>query len=257
MIRILYRFFALNRELCAKIEPYLPQAKVDIVDLYDTIVVQYMNMKVNQTVVDIGGGRRCPFAKYRDPSQKANIIAVDISEEELEYNTDADETKVANVSQRLPFSAEEVDVIVSRMVLEHLEKLEGFVADAERTLKKGGHFIHLFPSKFAPFTLINQALPNVLAKKVLHFFSPRGAGTGFPSFYDTCFYTGICKLLKEYDFEIVEMHLSYYQSRYFDFFVPLYLISALYEMLIRTLEVKDLCAYVLIVARKPDDTSPQ
>ena len=138
MNQTLYKFFAVNRELCIKIEPYLPQAKVNIVDLYDKVVAQHLNMKANQITVDVGGGRRCSFANYREPTQKAKIIAVDISEEELKHNTDADETRVANVAQRLPFEAEEVDLIVSRMVLEHLEDVEGFVADSRRTLKKGG-----------------------------------------------------------------------------------------------------------------------
>ena len=48
------------------------------------------------------------------------------------------------------------------------------------------------------------------------------------------------------------MYLSYYQSRYFGFFVPLYLMSALYEALIRALGIRDLSAYLLIVARKRD-----
>ncbi len=49
---------------------------------------------------------------------------------------------------------------------------------------------------------------------------------------------------------MVGVHTSYYQSQYFDFFVPLYLVSALYEALIQALGVKNLCAYLLIVARK-------
>ena len=251
MIQTLRKFFAANRELCKKIEPYLPQAQTKIFDLYEKVVAQYMNSRAGQTVVDVGGGKSCAFAKYRDPAQKARIIAVDISEEELKHNTDVEEKKVANIEHGLPFGAEEVDLIVSRSVLEHLERLDDFVANSKQALKKGGYFIHLFPSKFAPFSLINQALPHTLSRRVLHFLIPESKGIGgFPTFYKYCYYSGINELLKKHDFEIVDIHLGYYQQEYFYFFAPLFLVNALYEALIQALGAKNLGAYLLVIARK-------
>ncbi|HZB81365.1 MAG TPA: hypothetical protein VE288_00775, partial [Rubrobacteraceae bacterium] len=84
-----------------------------------------------------------------------------------------------------------------------------------------------------------------------YFLRPQYKGIcGFPAFYDNCYYSGIRTVLEKHGFKIVGMHISYYQSPYFNFFVPLFLLSATYEMLIRALEVKDLAAYVLIIARK-------
>jgi SAM-dependent methyltransferase len=251
IIRMFRGFFAANRSICRKIEPYLPQAKTDLYDLYERVVAQYMNSRADQTIVDVGGGKSCPFAEYRDAAQKARIIAVDISEEELKHNTDVDEKRVANVLQGLPLGTEEADLITSRLVLEHLESLDGFVANSRQALKRGGYFIHLFPCKYAPFALINQTLPHALSTKVLYFFQPEERGiSGFSAFYDNCYYSGISKLLRQYDFEVVDIHPSYYQSPYFNFFVPLFLVSALYEALIRTLQMKNLCAYLLLIARK-------
>jgi ubiquinone/menaquinone biosynthesis C-methylase UbiE len=254
MTRMVRKFFAANRAICKKIAPYLPQTTfsyVDINELYEKVVAQYMNSRADQTVVDVGGGKSCAFAEYRDPTQKAKIIAVDISEEELKHNTEVDEKRVVDVVQGLPFDAEEVDLIVSHSVLEHLERTDEFVVNSKVTLKKGGYFIHLFPCKFAPFALINQALPHALSRKVVYFFKPETKGIcGFPAFYNDCYYSGISKVLKEHDFEIVDVHLSYYQSPYFNFFAPLYLVNALYEALIYALGVKNLCAYLLIIARK-------
>ena len=78
-----------------------------------------MNSRPNQIIVDVGGGKSCTFAQYRDPTQKARIIVGDVSQEELDYNIDVDEKKVANIARGLPFETEEVDLIVSRFVLEH------------------------------------------------------------------------------------------------------------------------------------------
>lgn len=100
-----------------------------------------MNLKHNQIVVDVGGGKSCPFAKYKDPKMRTKIIAVDVSSEEMENNHDVDEKRVANIIQGLPFENEEVDLIVSRSALDH------FVINSKKVLKRNGYFIHLFPSR--------------------------------------------------------------------------------------------------------------
>jgi ubiquinone/menaquinone biosynthesis C-methylase UbiE len=248
---MLWRFFEINRRLCEKIESRLPQAKTPVFLLYENIVACYMNARPNQIVLDIGGGESCPFAKYRDPRVHARIIAVDVSEEAMKNNHDVDEKRVADVTDDLPFGNGEVDLIASRTVLEHLQNPEAFIAISSRILKKDGHFINLFPSKFAPFALFNVMVPKKISTKLLSFFFPESRGrTGFPEFYKKCYYTAIKSLLEKHGLEIVFSFLSYYQSHYFRFFVPLFLVSALYEILLEAFGVKDLCAYVLVVARK-------
>lgn len=210
-----------------------------------------MNSQPEQLIVDIGGGSSCPFAKYKDPTLNSKIIAVDISQEELEKNIDADETRVANIMEALPFEDDSVDLVVSRSVLEHLNNLENFVLNTKRILRPGGYFIHLFPSKFAPFAVVNQLLPPVISKKILYFLHPESKGIGgFPAFYNKCYFSAITKLLNKYDFEILNIIRSYYQSRYTNFFVPLFLLTAVYEMLIEFIKVKNLCAFLLVLAQK-------
>lgn len=247
-------FFAANRRLCIRIEHYLPYQTTNLTDLYVKVVAQYMNSRAGGVVVDVGGGRRCLFARYRDPAAQAKIIAVDISEEKLSHNADVDEKRVADISQGLPFEAEEIDLLTSCWVLEHLVNVDSFVKSAKVAMKRGGYSIHLFASKFAPYALINQALPEAFADKVVYGVLPRHKegrhGGRFPDFYDRCYYSAIKKVMENHGFEVVGAHLRYYQSRYFSFFVPLYVLSVLYEMLIQALAMKNLAARVLIVARK-------
>ena len=248
---MLDRFFAINRDVCKKLERYLPQAKLKIFSLYERIIAQYINSSHNQIILDIGGGKSCRFAKYRNPDVTVKIIAVDVSLESLKNNQDVDVKIVADVAQGLPFKNERVDLVVSRAVLEHLENIETFIIDSRRILKKNGYFIHLFPSKFAPFAIINQFLPEKLSRKLLYFFKPKSKGIcGFPSFYKKCYYSAIKSLLERCDFEVVQMHFGFYQSPYFNFFVPLFLLSAIYEILLLVIGAKNLCAYVLVVAKK-------
>lgn len=244
-------FFKLNGKLCGKLKCYLPQARTDIFHLYQIYVARYMNLKHNQIIIDIGGGKNCVFARHKDFPMNAKIISVDISEEQVKNNCDVDGKLVADAMKCLPFGAEKIDIVVSSCMLEHLRKAEIFIADSERILKKNGYFIHLFPSKFAPFAMINQMLPQKLSKKLLYFLQPESKGVcGFPSFYENCYYSAIKSLLEKYNFEVIQMHFSYYQSPYFCFFVPLFLLSALYEIVVQAIGAKNLCAYVLVVAKK-------
>lgn len=243
------KFFKVNRNLAWRIEPYLPQAKTDVQTMkgmYEAEVVHRMNSRPTQVVVDVGGGRSCTFAGLRDPAMRTRIIAVDVSEKELRHNCDADEKRVADITQGLPFGPGEVDLIVSSFVLEHVKDLGAFVSDSKRILKTGGYSVHLLPSKFALFALINQALPKAVSSKLVSYiYRP-----GFPAYYDNCYYSAIKALLEKHDFEVAKIHLSYYQSRYFAFFLPLFVASVLYEVPLYLLGAKNPCAYLLVVARK-------
>jgi SAM-dependent methyltransferase len=248
---MLRRFLDANRRLSRRLERYLPQAREDFFGTYETIVARVMNGRSGQVVVDVGGGKECPFAKYRRQELGTRIIAVDISEEEIRENRDVDEARVGNIMEDLPFANGEVDMIVSRSVLEHLTSLDAFIATSARVLKSGGAFIHLFPSRFAPFAVINRALPNWMSKKLLRFLHPQSVGiNGFPAFYDRCYDAALRHSLDANGFDVEECRISYYQSPYFNFFFPAYAVSAAYEVLVRSVGARNLGAYVLIVARK-------
>ncbi|HXX57407.1 MAG TPA: class I SAM-dependent methyltransferase [Thermodesulfovibrionales bacterium] len=248
---MLNRFLAANRHLCTKLTQHLPQAKPNIFYLYEEIVSAHLNARPNQIVVDIGGGNVCPFASHRDPQGNSRIIAVDVSMDALIDNLDVDEKIVIDTREELPFRDDEVDMVVSRSVLEHLENPDRFVMHSHRILRKNGYFIHLFPSKFALFALINRMLPRTLSKKMLYLLFPESKGIGgFPAFYNKCYYSAMKSLLEKNGFELIDVHVSYFQSGYFGFFVPLFVLSSLYEIMLRFLRIKNLSAYLIVVAKK-------
>jgi ubiquinone/menaquinone biosynthesis C-methylase UbiE len=151
----------------------------------------------------------------------------------------------------LPFKDHRIDLVVSRAVLEHLEDLEAFLIESTRVLKANGYCIHAFSSKFAPFAIINQLLPRKLSKQLLLYVRPEVKDfAGFPAYYNKCFYSSIKSLFQKHGYEIVEIRLNYFQTSYFSFFVPCFVIMSIYEMLLQCIRAKNLCAYILIVAKK-------
>jgi ubiquinone/menaquinone biosynthesis C-methylase UbiE len=248
---MLGNFINFNRKLCNKLAGFFPQASSNIFTLYERVVTQYMNDQIGQIVIDVGGGKSCPFAAYRDNNKNSKIIALDVSLADLQENSTVNIRVVSDIISEMPLRQNSVDLMVSRSVLEHLTDVEGFIANSQQVLKNTGYMIHLFPSKFAPFAMINQILPKKLSKKLLYSLRPevRGIG-GFPALYDRCYYSAILSLLDRHGFKLVDVRVSYYQAMYFSFFAPLFLAIAFYEMIIQLWGWKNLGAYVLVVARK-------
>jgi ubiquinone/menaquinone biosynthesis C-methylase UbiE len=249
---ILSRALHVNHRWSMAVEDRLPQARTNLQHRYELVVARYANARPHQVVVDAGGGRQCPFAKHLDPAAAARIVAVDIDEAALDANDEVDETRVADASRFLPFADAEVDLVVSRSMLEHLVDTSAFARETYRVLKPGGHTIHVFPSKYAPFSLLNRLLPRSLSSKALHVLVPDSKGSlGFPAFYDRTYAGGMTRVLEQSGLEVVDLQVSYYQASYFAFFVPLYMLNAAYELLVSRLGLTDLAAIVLVVARKP------
>ena len=228
---MLRSFFRFNRTVCEWLGRYLPNARGHTYKCYTATVKSALGTLDGGIAVDIGGGKSCAFAEGRGP--RVQIAAVDISADELRQNCAVDFRLAADVTHGLPFADACISLMASRSVLEHLNSVEGFFQEARRVMRPGGYFIHWVPGKFAPFAVINQLMPHSLAKKVLYFTDPGAKGIcGFRAVYDQCYPSALRNLLEKHGFEIEVLRPSYYQSQYYAFFVPFYLLSSLYEMVL-------------------------
>lgn len=209
-------------------------------------MTDFISKSDGKTFVDVGGGRNCAFSEKKGTNK---IVAVDISEEELNFNMGADIKIVSDVTNSIPIH--DVDILCSKTVLEHLHNVDKFIENASGSLKKNGLFINAFPCKFAPFAIINQLIPNNLSKVVLRlFFSKEIEGQGFPAYYNKCYYSAFVKSLKIHGFEVQQIDVSYSQSNYFHFFLPLASMIIIYEYILSKLKINNLGAYIFVIAKK-------
>ena len=242
---------ALNIAASKWAEGYLPKLGTPIADRFREVVLKHIHGNGQKTVLDIGGGRSCPFAQDEGDGPAPRIVCIDVSESEMRLNEDVAHRVAADAVEGLPFADESVDVVVSRFLLEHLRDTEAFVQATHRILKRGGYAIHIFPCKFAPYAFANRLVTRRFSRRLIHALYPWTKGTlGFPAYYDRCHYGGVKKLLEKQGFVLDEMCFGYEQASYFFFCFPLYVLVAAYDTTLYYLGSKRLCASIALVARK-------
>jgi SAM-dependent methyltransferase len=203
------------------------------------------------TFVDLGGGRSCVWASAVPRERGVRLVAVDVSTEELSYNTAADMTHVADVAEGLPFADGEVDLLVSRVVLEHVDGVPEAIGHIARAVAPGGRTIHFVPGRYAIFALAARMLPFRFLLRLLHFAVPGSVGVvEFDVHYDHTDPIALERLFREAGFREVRVTWTAAQADYFKAFLPAFLAVALYQTLVRALRIRRLAAYVVVDARR-------
>ena len=247
---ILKRFFDLNEALCERLAGHLPHTRLNIFETYELAVATLMSAPGVALVVDVGAGRVCPYAHHRTGGNP-RIVAVDVTADAMRENEDADEKRVADAMQGLPFVAGEADIVTSRSVLEHVIDVERFVVEAARILRPGGYSVHLVSCRYAWFAILNRMLGERLSKRLLYALHPESrASGGLTAPYDRCYPSALTRLHRDHGYGRVVVTPGY-GTNYTYFFAPLFLLTSVYEIAVKALRLRNLAANFVLVARKP------
>lgn len=246
------KFVQMNKRVCDSIERLLPQQFTrSLLYRHELVAAEKMNARAGQIVVDIGGGHQAPFARHRQRDLNTFIAGVDILPSQVRGNSSIDAGVVADVGKTIPFYDKSVDIFVTRSVIEHLPDNDGLFNEMARCLKKGGYSINVLPCCFSPFSIINRLLPPNIAKRLLYALFPQWRDScGFEPFYRNCYFPRLIELIKQSGLSPEQVEYRYYQSIYFKFFVPFFIISLIYDLILWAFGIRLLAAQMLVVARK-------
>jgi SAM-dependent methyltransferase len=201
------------------------------------------------TVLDLGGGRHCAYAKAVEPPGRVRLVAVDISPEELAANTDVAETCIADVAADIPLPDASADVILSCTLLEHVEGVAAAAQHMARVLRVGGVTMHLVPCRYSLFGTAARVLPFGPTLRLLHVLRPETKGVvEFPVVYDDCWPQALERDFRNAGFSHVDTRIIWRQTDYFEPVYPLFLLSLAYEWLIRLLHLRQLASYTVVRA---------
>jgi ubiquinone/menaquinone biosynthesis C-methylase UbiE len=242
-----------NRRICDRLERLLPADFVrSFLYAHELYASAEISRRGGQTwVLDLGGGRNSPFVRHLSAEARSTVVAIDLLESELKANRQLDCRIVADVCRQLPLRDQSMDVVVTRSVLEHLVDPAVAVGEIGRVLADGGVCIHVFPARYSPFSALNTIVSQNTARRLLNAFFPEWRDScGFPAFYRHCDAHAMAKLHRSIGFAIKKVECRYYQSIYYKFFVPLYLASLAYDLLMYWLKRPLLASQVLLIAEK-------
>ena len=224
--------------------------------VYQWVARALLGAPGTNVVVDVGGGRTWHFDDAFRSNPAWRLIGVDIDLAELALNPMLDEAIGADICETLGVPDASVDLILCRAVIEHLHDTPAFLRNAHAALRPGGHAVFVFANKWSPPMILNRILPHKLAEKLLLALVPGTAGYGgFRAYYDKCSYSAFRRELRRLGFEIEYDYCSYYSSSYFQFFLPIHILSILLDIVRQTLSIKNLASMNLFVVRRADDAS--
>lgn len=248
MRNIFKRFVFANVVLSDLIAPSTAE-KTHAYTRYDEVGADLLH-RGPRTVLDVGAGKQWHFSPtFKGPGMK--LIGFDIDIAEMSDNALLDQKICGDACESLRVPDQSVDLIMGRAVIEHLHDTASFLRSANRALKEGGHLIVTFPSRYAPFAVLNRILPRKVSRWILSHLVPNSVGIlGFEAFYDSTSFREFKQILIGAGFEIEQAYASYFSSSYYRFLAPLFVIGLTYDYLCYALGNPRFASYFMFVARK-------
>ncbi len=249
--RIVDGFIRVNISLSEWVERKLPaDFNVSLLQAHEIATAERANAIDRPVIMDVGGGRSTPFADRLDPAKNAYLLAADIDPGEISLNEKAAGVLVFDATKPFPLRDKSCDLIVTRSVMEHLPVTEPFIKEASRVLTPEGSFISVMPCRYSPFAILNRVLPNAFTKKAIARIFPQWADScGFIAHYTDCYMPKMAENYEKHGFDIEELKVRYYQSIYFKWIFPIYLISLTYDLFMYSMKIKRLGCQLFIVAK--------
>ena len=202
-----------------------------------------LQSKEGVRILEVGGIDR-PFLQK---SSAYEYCGLDIEVREKCYEV-YDSFIVKSIEEELDG---EFDLILSRMVLEHVPDNHKAWDSIYNSLKPGGYSVHVFPSGLHPFSLATRIVGSRLQRNLIPMLRPDARHTGYPAYYNLCSPKALQHHLPKKGFCEVSVKTSYAASDYFAFFVPLFVMIGLFNTAMEKFKIQTFCSNVFVVARKP------
>ncbi|HTU12679.1 MAG TPA: class I SAM-dependent methyltransferase [Allosphingosinicella sp.] len=220
--------------------------------IYDWVARGLLGEAGVNRVADVGGGRTWYFGEgYRDSNPDFHLIGIDVDPAELALNPMLDEAIATDICESLQVEDGSLDLVLCRATVEHLHDTGAFMANVHRALRPGGKAAFVFAGKWAPPMIMNRIVGHGWANKLLRRLVPGTEGYGgFRAHYDLCTDGAFRRKAEALGFAVEYRYASYYSSSYFQFFLPVHVLSIAGDYLRQILSIRALASMNLFVLRK-------
>jgi SAM-dependent methyltransferase len=141
-------------------------------------------------VCDVGGGANPAVSLDYVQDHGLTYVLLDVSPSELDKAPDGYTKVVADITGPSLDVDGDFDLVVTRMLAEHVRDPGRFHANVRSLLKGDGRAFHFFPTLYSFPFMLNRALPTTLSDRLLHMIQSGRGQAGlhgkFPAYYRWC-----------------------------------------------------------------------
>ena len=208
------------------------------------------NLNIYGSILEIGGGAH-PSIQNR---KNLDYSMVDPDQSELDKAPD-DVIKLEGLVQDLD-SVKKYDLIISKMVLEHVSDPDEFHNKVLQLLTPNGKAIHFFAGRHSLPALVNRLLPESVGDNILKLLRNRDldASPKYEAYYKKTKGHTISQIeyFQNLGYEI-ESYFSFVGHKYLESIPILGYLEQVYSRLLTNMQVKHLATVALVVLKKKSE----
>lgn len=227
-------------------------------DDYSALVERLVLEVGARVICDVGGGANPVLSTDFIRKYDLEYVLMDISVVELQKAPDGITKIIQDIEAENIDLPKKFDLVVTKMLAEHLRNGEAFHRNIANMLKPGGLAIHYFPTLYALPFLINKFVSSRVSSFLLRVFLPRDLyQTGkFPAYYSFCFGPTplMLKMLTERGYEIIEFR-GYFGNRYWSKVPIVSTLQRFYSLILSRFPIPYLTSFAQVILRKPEAPS--
>jgi SAM-dependent methyltransferase len=237
--------------LCRAIDVRLPRRlrAIGAHIFRDEVIPRYLGP--GKVVWDVGSGSQPTIDAATKARLGLHVVGLDISQEELR-KAPPDTLDRAIVADIAIYQGDGcADLVICRSTLEHVRDTGAALRAIASILEPGGLALIFVPCRNAPFALVNRMLRQGLKERLLYTVWPQknDGHAGFPAFYQDCTPRDLSRLAGQNGLMVRELR-TFYNSSYFRFLVPLYLVWRLWTIVAATVSTSLCEAFIMVLERE-------
>ena len=208
-------------------------------------------------ICDVGGGANPVLSLQFVNDNQLDCTVLDISSTELEKAPKGYKKLVQDIEAEGSGPTDQFDLVVTKMMAEHLKNGRLFHKNIFSMLRPGGVAIHYFPTLYALPFLVNRLIPERLSSYMLDVFLPRDRYQlgKFPAYYSWCYgpTSPMLKMLTEIGYEIMQ-YRGFFGNTYYTRIPILRNLHRAYTQYLAKHPTPYLTSFAQVVLRKPKNT---
>ena len=160
----------------------------DVWDGYQRLLERLIQGHGFKRILDVGGGANPLLPSDFVAAHDLDYTIWDLSESELEKAPACYRKVVQDIAAASLPRSQEFDLIVTKMLAEHIRDGMRLHQNIFALLSNGGTAVHFFPTLYTLPFVVNRIVPERLASRLLDLFWPRDRHqhAKFPAYYSWC-----------------------------------------------------------------------